>query len=99
MFNNHRKDKKHRHAAWVMRCALAELKERTNQMAVSQAQFDTDLAAYNTAVTNYITAVEAFIAIPAVADLTAEDTAVQAASTAVATAAAKIPAPPVTSTP
>ncbi len=52
-------------------------------MPVSQSQFDADLAAYNTAVTNYIAAVDAFIALPPVIDLAA-----------VAAALALIPQPP-----
>lgn len=63
-------------------------------MPVSQAQFDADLAAFNTAVTNYITAVNAFIALPPVVDLTNEDTSVNAAAAAVAAAQAQIPVPP-----
>ena len=63
-------------------------------MAVSQAQFDADLSAYNTAVTNYIAAVTAFIAVPAVADLSAEDTSVQTALAAVQAAQAALPPAP-----
>lgn len=63
-------------------------------MPVSQAQFDADLAAYNTAVTNYISAVTAFLALPPVIDLTNEDTSVNAGAQAVATAQAALPPPP-----
>lgn len=68
-------------------------------MPVSQAQFDADLAAYNTAVANYIAAVNAFIALPPVVDLSSEDTSVNAALAAVNTAAGQLPPPPGPSTP
>lgn len=56
-------------------------------MSISQAQFDTDLAAYNAAVTNLISAANAAVAAAKAAgvDMTAEDQAVQTASAAVAT--------------
>ena len=63
-------------------------------MPVSKDQFDADLAAYNTAVTNYIAAVTAFIQLPPVVDLTAEDDSVKAAAQAVADAQGKLPPPP-----
>lgn len=63
-------------------------------MPVNQAQFDADLAAYNTAVEGYIAAVTAFLALPPVVDLTNEDASVQAAAADVATALAALPPPP-----
>jgi len=77
-------------------------------MPVSREQFDADLAASTqatadliTADTDYIAAVDAFIALPPVIDLAQEDESVQAAITnvqnakaAVDAAKARIPAPP-----
>ncbi len=73
---------------------LSEINERTKEMAISQDQFDTDLAALVTAITNLDTAVDALIASKPAADLTAEDTSVQTAAAAVAAELAKLaPAP------
>ncbi len=63
-------------------------------MPVNQAQFDADLAAYNTAVEGYIAAVNAFIALPPVVDLAAEDASVNAALADVNTAKGNLPPPP-----
>jgi hypothetical protein len=65
-------------------------------MPVSRDQFDADLAAQQTALTNYITAVNAFIALPPVVDLAAEDATVQQGLSDIAAAAANIPPPPPT---
>jgi hypothetical protein len=51
-----------------------------HQMAISQSQFDTDLAALLSAIQNLITAVDALIASSSPADLTKEDSDVQAAA-------------------
>lgn len=75
---------------------------------VSRDQFDTDLAAAQAATndlvaadTDYIAAVDAFIALPPVVDLAAEDATVQAglatlatAKQAVVDAKSRIPTPP-----
>jgi len=53
-------------------------------MAVTQQQFDTDLAPLITAIPALITAVDALIASKPAADLTAEDQQVLAATKAVA---------------
>ncbi len=63
-------------------------------MPVSKEQFDADLASYNTAVSNYISAVNAFLALPPVVDLSDEDASVQAAAAAVAAAQAQLPPVP-----
>lgn len=63
-------------------------------MPVGQTQFDTDLAAFIAADTDYIAAVDAFIALPAVVDLSHEDTEVAAALAAVQAAKTRIPPPP-----
>ena len=63
-------------------------------MPVSQAQFDADLAAFKTALETLLAAVTAFIALPKVADLTAEDAEVGAAAAEVAAAQAALPPPP-----
>lgn len=77
-------------------------------MPVSKDQFDADLAAEQAAQANlitaqgtYISAVNAFIALPPVVDLAAEDATVNAglqsvndAATALAAAQAQIPPPP-----
>lgn len=63
-------------------------------MPVNQAQFDADLAAYNTAVEGYIAAVNAFIALPPVVDLSNEDASVQQALSDVQAAQQKLPPPP-----
>ncbi len=62
-------------------------------MPVSREQFDSDLAAQQAATTDYIAAVDAFIALPPVIDLAAEDATVQAALTQIAEARSRIPAP------
>ena len=63
-------------------------------MPVDKATFDADLATYNTAVTSLIAAIEAFMALPPVIDLQAEDDSVKAAADAVNAEIAKIPGPP-----
>ncbi len=63
-------------------------------MPVSREQFDADLAAYNTEVANYIALVNAFIALPPVVDLAAEDASVATALAAVQAAEAQLPPPP-----
>ena len=60
---------------------------------VSRDQFDADLQAFTTATTEYIAAVDAFIALPPVIDLANEDATVQAALTAVNEAKSRIPTP------
>ena len=60
---------------------------------VSRETFDADLQAFTTATTEYIAAVDAFIALPPVIDLANEDATVQAALTAVNEAKSRIPAP------
>ncbi len=62
-------------------------------MPTSREQFDADLAAFTTATTDYIAAVDAFIGLQQVLDLAAEDAQVQTALTAVNEAKARIPAP------
>jgi hypothetical protein len=59
----------------------------------SRDQFDADLAAFTAGTTDYIAAVDAFIALPPVIDLAAEDATVQTALTAVQEAKARIPTP------
>jgi hypothetical protein len=63
-------------------------------MPVSRDQFDADLAAMLTEQANYITAVNAFIALPPVIDLANEDATVQAGLAAIQAAEAQIPPPP-----
>ena len=63
-------------------------------MPVNRDQFDADLTAEQTALTNYIAAVNAFIALPPVIDLANEDATVQAGLAAIQTAMAQIPPPP-----
>ena len=71
------------------------LLERTLQMAITQEQFDTDLAAFVAAVSSLIAAIEAALASKPAADLTNEDAQVQTAAAAVADELAKLaPAPP-----
>ena len=62
-------------------------------MPTSREQFDSDLQAFTTATTEYIAAVDAFIALPPVIDLANEDATVQAALTAVNEAKSRIPSP------
>lgn len=62
-------------------------------MPTGKEQFDADLAAALSAVTDYIAAVDAFIAMPPVIDLAAEDESVNAALTAVNEAKSRIPVP------
>jgi hypothetical protein len=61
---------------------------------VSQSQFDADLAAQQQATTDYIAAVDAFIALPPVIDLSTEDASVQTALTNIAAARGRIPGAP-----
>lgn len=63
-------------------------------MPVSREQFDADLQATLSANTDYIAAVDAFIALPPVIDLANEDASVQAALTAINEARSRIPTPP-----
>jgi hypothetical protein len=63
-------------------------------MPVTREQFDADLAAAVAATTDYIAAVDAFIALPPVIDLANEDATVQAALTSIAEAKARIPGTP-----
>jgi hypothetical protein len=74
--------------------AIRELTKGINKMAVGQEQFDQDLQALTTAITNLIAAIEAFLALPPVVDLSNEDASVNAALTAVQTEISKIPPPP-----
>lgn len=62
-------------------------------MPVSKEQFDADLAATLAAVTDYIAAVDAFIALPPVVDLAAEDESVRTALQAVNDAKSRLPQP------
>ncbi len=62
-------------------------------MPTSREQFDADLAAQLAAVTDYIAAVDAFLALPPVIDLTTEDDSVKAAAQAIADAKSRIPTP------
>ena len=64
--------------------ALFHINRKVNKMAVSQAQFDTDLAGFLTAFGNLITAIDNALANIAPADLSAEDTQIQAAAAAAA---------------
>lgn len=79
-----------------LREASRSLKESWEQMAVSQAQFDSDLADFITALNTYTAAVDAYITKqqgnPG-ADLTAELATVDAAKAALATEAGKVPPP------
>jgi len=58
---------------------------------VDRGQFDTDLAAAQAAQADYIAAVDAFIALPPVIDLQAEDDTVRAGAQAIADARGRIP--------
>jgi hypothetical protein len=78
---------------------LAQIESELHMANVNQQQFDADLTAFLTNVTALITAIQAFLALPPVADLSAEDAEVQAAGTAVTAAIAGIPQPPVPPTP
>jgi hypothetical protein len=72
-------------------------------MPVNRDQFDADEAAELQATTDYITAVDAFIALPPVVDLTQEDSLVMAKLNDVNAARSRIPVapppPPAPSTP
>jgi len=63
-------------------------------MPVDKATFDADLAAAVSAVNDYIAAVDAFIALPPVVDLAAEDASVNTALANVNAAKGRIPVPP-----
>lgn len=68
-------------------------------MPVSQAQFDQDLAGMITALNTYIAAVDAFIALPPVIDLSNEDAEVATSLAAIQTAQGQIPHPAGPATP
>lgn len=69
-------------------------------MPTSRDAFDADLAALTSAVNDYIAAVDAFIALPPVIDLAAEDATVQTGITNVNAARGRVPgAPPPPPTP
>jgi len=63
-------------------------------MPVNKETFDQDLQAMLTAQTNYIAAVNAFLQLPPVIDLTSEDDSVKSAAQAIADAQAQLPPPP-----
>lgn len=63
-------------------------------MPVTQAQFDADLQGMIDALNTYIAAVDAFIALPPVVDLAAEDASVQTALQNIQTAQSQLPPPP-----
>jgi len=69
---------------------LTQILERLDQMAVSEATFDSDLDALVAAITSYITAAQAAIAAAAAAGYTTEDAQVQASSAQLATALAAL---------
>lgn len=58
---------------------------------VSREQFNADLASEQSAVTDYIGAVDAFIALPPVVDMAQEDESVKAALQAITDAKGRIP--------
>lgn len=63
-------------------------------MPTSREQFDADLQATLSAVTDYIAAVDAFIALPPVIDLQAEDDSVKTGLQAITDARGRIPGAP-----
>ena len=68
-------------------------------MPVSKEQFDADLAAHIQGDNDYITAVDAFIALPQIIDLAAEDTLVNDGLAAISAAKGRVPPPPPTPQP
>lgn len=92
-------DREHEHSVIIRK--LDEILRRVTELAISQEQFDTDLAGLTGAVTDLVSAVQAWQAANPATDLTAEDQSVQSAVTAVQTELqnlqpAPTPAPPVT---
>ena len=63
-------------------------------MPVSKEQFDADLAAHIQGDNAYIAAVDAFLALPQIVDLAAEDTIVNDGLAAIAAAKDRVPPPP-----
>lgn len=72
---------------------LKILERKIDTMAISQQQFDTDLAALVTEIGTLITAVDA-LPKPGTPDFTAEDQQVQAAAASVQAEIAKLAQPP-----
>lgn len=70
--------------------ALHQLATEEHNMAVTQEQFDTDLAALASSIATLIAAVDAAIAARPPADLTPEDQSVQSAAQAVSDELAKL---------
>ena len=81
-----------------IRKQLQRIERNQEKMAIDQKTFDTDLAALVTSIGNLVTAVDALIAKGAAsADLTTEDTSVQAAAASVTAELNKLnPPAPVT---
>lgn len=63
-------------------------------MPTSQSQFDADLQSLKDNLATYIAAVNAFIALPPVVDLSAEDDSVKQGITDIQAAQANLPPPP-----
>lgn len=85
----------------ALQSGISTLTTLENQMAVSQADFDTIFVPYLTSVASYVTAAEAYFVAAQAAlgaapglDLTTEANDVTAAKAALATAIAAIPADP-----
>jgi predicted nucleic acid-binding Zn-ribbon protein len=79
---------------------IVTLQGKVDKMAISQSQFDTDLASFLTQFTALITAVDALIAsAPTPADLSAEDQQVLAAAQAAAAELNKLSPPTPVPTP
>lgn len=76
-----------------IRKQLNIIERKIDTMAISQQQFDTDLAALVTQIGNLITAVDA-LPKPGTPDFTAEDQQVQAAAANVQAEIAKLTPPP-----
>jgi hypothetical protein len=72
---------------------LFRIERRVGEIMIDQETFDTDLAALVTAIAALVAAVDALIASKATADLTAEDTSVQAAAASVADELGKLTPP------
>ena len=78
----------------LMILGLIGIAKRIDKMAISQAQFDTDLADFLKAFGDLITAIESGIGSQAPADLSAEDQQIKDAAVTAAAELAKLSPPP-----
>jgi DICT domain-containing protein len=83
-----------RHLLLAVLYTTLKLDRKITDMAISQEQFDTDLAGFLAAVTTYVAASQAALKAAGSPDLTNEDSEVSTALAALQTASSQIPVAP-----